>query len=60
MTRATLLCSTLVGTLTKSVGSLGPMQPRVAGILLAAGEGSCLGQQKALVEIAGPVRASSP
>jgi len=29
------------------------MQPRVAGILLAAGEGSRLGQPKALVEIAG-------
>ena len=43
----------MVGTLTQSVGSLGPMQPRVAGILLAAGEGSRLGQPKALVEIAG-------
>jgi CTP:molybdopterin cytidylyltransferase MocA len=29
------------------------MQPRVAGILLAAGEGSRLGQPKALVEIGG-------
>ena len=43
----------MVGTLIQSVGSLGPMQPRVAGILLAAGEGSRLGQPKALVEIAG-------
>ena len=29
------------------------MQPRVAGVLLAAGEGSRLGRPKALVEVGG-------
>ena len=29
------------------------MQPRVAGVLLAAGEGSGLGRPKALVEVGG-------
>ncbi len=43
----------MAGALPQSVGSLSRMQPRVAGILLAAGEGSRLGQPKALVEIAG-------
>jgi CTP:molybdopterin cytidylyltransferase MocA len=35
------------------IDSLDLMQPPVAGILLAAGEGSRLGQPKALVEVAG-------